>query len=136
LKYFFYAVILLGLLFNVTFADNFVFIKKFSLKKDMQKKILVKYGDKKKLFKFRWTLYKNDGLIILRSYDKIVAQNILYLNHINQSFTVQLMPSGIDYNVPSLMIKFKKFDFKKNRAFFDIYLSDDKLQLTLKYLKK
>ena len=52
-----------------------------TIKKDEQKKILVKYDEITKLFKFRWTLYKNKGLVIHRSYDRVVAQNILYLEH-------------------------------------------------------
>ena len=118
------------------FANDLQEVKKISLKKDEQKKILVKYDDKKKLFKFRWTLYINDGLVILRSYDKRVAQNVLYLNHKNQSFRVELKTRGADfYNVPYILVKFKEFDFKKNIAKFELYLSDDKDQIKLKILQ-
>jgi len=123
------------LLFNaVLFANDLEDVKEFSLKKDEQKKILVKYDNKIRLFKFRWTLYINDGLVILRSYDKTVAQNILYLNYRNQSFRVELKTRGADfYNVPYILVKFKKFDAKKNIAKFELYLSDDKDQIRLKY---
>jgi len=117
-------------------ASDLQKIQEVSLKKDEQKNIFVKYDNKKRLFKFRWTLYINGGLVILRSYDKKVAQNILYLNHKNQSFRVELKTRGADfYNVPYLLIKFKEFDHKKNLAKFMIYLSDKNKQITLEILK-
>jgi len=125
------------LLCNATlFANDLQEVKKISLKKDEQKKILVKYDNKKRLFKFRWTLYVNGGIVVLRSYDKTVAQNILYLNHKNQSFRVELKTRGADfYNVPYILVKFKEFDFKKNIAKFVLYLSDDKEQIRLEIVK-
>lgn len=125
------------LISSVVFANNFRDIRIISLKKDEQKKILVEYGSVKKLFKFRWTLYKNGGLVILRSYDRIVAQNILYLKYSNQSFRFYLKPKGADfYNVPYLLVKFKEFDFEKNKAVFGLYLSDRNAQVSLKDLDK
>ena len=109
---------------------------KISLKKDEQKNILVKYGKYNRLFKFRWTLYKNGGLVILRSYDDRVAQNILYLNHKNQSFKLYLKAKGSDsYEVPYFLVKFKEFDFSKHEAKFEIFLSDKKQQLEIRYLE-
>jgi hypothetical protein len=99
---------------SVTFANNFKEVFKISLKKDEQKKILVKYDNKERLFKFRWTLYKNDGLVIFHAYDKMVAQNILYLNHKNQSVRVILRNDGQNfYNPPYFLLKFKEFNPKK-----------------------
>lgn len=124
------------LLNNSIYASDLVVIKKISLKKDEKKNILVKYGSKKKLFSFRWTLFVNGGLVIHHSYDTIVSQNMLYLNYQNQSFRVELKPRGADvFNVPYFLIKFKKFDFKKKKAEFDLFLSDDKNQVQIKYLK-
>ena len=126
------------LLFFIAIAngDELKDIKKISLKKDEIKKILVKYDHFEKLFKFRWTLYKNGGLVIFHSYDKIVAQNILYLNYKNQSFRVQLKPKGSDYNMVYFLVQFKKFDAKKNKAVFELFLSDKKEEIKIKYLKK
>jgi hypothetical protein len=110
--------------------------KKITLKKDETKNMLVRYGAKKKLFSFRWTLFINGGLVIHRSYDTIVSQNILYLRHQNQSFRVELKPRGADaFNVPYLLLKFKKFDRKKNEAEFELFMSDNKNQIYLEYLK-
>ena len=121
---------------SVLSANEFRNIRKFSLKKDEIKKIAVKHDSFEKLFKFRWTLYKNGGLVIFRSYDQIVAQNILYLRHKNQSFKVELKTRGADfYNVPYLLVKFKEFDYKKNEAVFELFLFDKNSQIILKYLK-
>ncbi|OHE08478.1 MAG: hypothetical protein A3J96_06605, partial [Sulfurimonas sp. RIFOXYC2_FULL_36_7] len=95
------------------------------------------YADKEKLFKFRWTLYKNGGLVVFRSYDKIVAQNVLYLRHENQSFRVELKTKGADsYNVPYMLVRFKEFKQDTKEALFEILLFDDKKQILLEELKK
>ncbi len=136
MKIFLQVLTILFFSFGFIFANDFREIEKMSLKKDEQKKILVKYNDKKKLFKFRWTLYKNGGLVIFRSYDKIVAQNVLYLRHQNQSFRFDLKTKGADsYNVPYILVKFKEFDHETNEADFELMLSDKKMQIELEYLK-
>ena len=126
----------MALSFSFIFASDYREIKEISLKKDEQKKILVKYANKEKLFNFRWTLYKNGGLVIFRSYDKIVAQNVLYLRHENQSFRVELMPSGTNYgNLAYLLVKFKEFKQESKEAVFEIFLFDKKEQVLLEDLK-
>ena len=130
------VIFLLSLSFSVVYADTFRDVITISLKKDEQKKILVKYGSVSKLFKFSWTLYKNEGLVIHRSYDRIVAQNILYLRHKNQSFRLELGPRGADYyNVPYLLVKFKEFNYETNEASFELYLSDRSMKISLKQLE-
>lgn len=123
--------------YDFVFASELVETKEILLKKDAQKKILVKYDDKQRIFKFRWTLYKNGGLVIFRSYDKIVAQNILYLRHENQSFRVELKSRGIDfYDVPYLLVRFKEFKQDTKEALFELLLFDSKKQVSLEELKK
>ncbi len=131
------VLITLLLLFSVSSALDVKDRRLVSLKKDEQTRILVKYAQYKRLFTFRWTLYKNEGLVVFRSYDKKVAQNILYLNHINQSFKLLIKAKGADfYNVPYFLVKFKEFNVKKHEAVFEIFLSDSRDQIRLKYLKK
>jgi len=126
----------LTFLFGSIWANDFRDITEVSLQKDEQKKILVKYDSNERLFKFRWTLYKNGGLVIHRSYDGMVAQNILYLRNKNRSFRLELKPRGADfYNVPYVLVKFKEFDFEKKKATFELFLSDDKMQIELLDLK-
>jgi hypothetical protein len=131
-----HAIFLLSLSLSVVYADEFRDIRTISLKKDEQKKILVKYNEITKLFKFRWTLYKNEGLVIHRSYDRIVAQNILYLRRKNQSFRQELRPRGANfYTVPYVLVKFKEFKYETNEAVFEMFLSDKSMQISLKDLK-
>ncbi len=128
--------IILFICISNIYANDFRDIVEISLKKDEQKKILVKYGKIEKLFKFSWTLYKNGGLVVFRSYDKIVAQNVLYLRHSNRSFRLELKSRGADfYNVPYMLVKFKEFKFETNEAVFELFLSDKQEQISLKYLK-
>ena len=130
------VILTVSLALSVTFANDLKLIKKINLKKDETKEILVKYATSQRLFKFRWTLYQNGGLVVHRSYDKYVAQNVLYLRHQNQSFRLKLKSNGVDaYNVPYLLVKFKEFNLKKREAEFELFLSDDKNQINLKYLK-
>jgi hypothetical protein len=106
------------------------------LKKDQKKKILVKYADKEKLFEFRWTLYKNGGLVIHRAYDKIVGQNVLYLRDKNQSFRVELKTRDGDfYNLPYVLVKFKEFKQESKEAVFELFLWDKKEDIFLEELK-
>jgi hypothetical protein len=121
--------------FDIAAANEYRDIVTIKLKKDEHKKILVKYDKNEKLFKFRWTLYVNGGLVVLRSYDRVVAQNVLKLNHKNQSFRVELKSRGVDYRVPYLLVKFKEFNHETNEATFDMFLSDENMQVTLKYLQ-
>jgi len=117
-------------------ANTYRDIVKVSLKKDETKRVLIKYGKIQKLFQFRWTLYVNDGLVILKSYDDIVSQNILYLNHKNQSFRTELLSRGANnYKTPYMLVKFLEFDYEKNKAKFKLFLSDDEVRVRVKYLK-
>ena len=121
--------------FNYLHAVDFTEIKDITLKKDQVQKILVKYANKEKVLKFRWTLYVNDGLVVFRSYDRVVAQNILYQRYKNRSFRVELKTRGMDfYNVPYVLIRFKEFKYDTNEAVFELLLSDASKSVQLKYL--
>ena len=128
--------ILLGLIFSISFADYFREIKEISLKKDEQTKILVKYDNREKILKLRWTLYKNGGLVVFRSYDTVVAQNILYLRHENQSVRVELKPSSPGfYTKPYLLVRFKEFNHETSEANIKLLLSDGAGTINLEYVK-
>ncbi|WP_373036343.1 hypothetical protein [Sulfurimonas sp.] len=136
MKLYLQVFVFLALFFSGVVADEFRDITTISLKKDEQKKILVKYDSISKLFKFNWTLYKNEGLVVHRSYDRIVAQNILYLRRKNQSFRLELRPRGADfYAAPYVLVKFKEFKYETNEAVFELFLSDKSMEISLKDLK-
>lgn len=130
----FFALLVLN--FTPLFASQFKESKEILLKKDEQKDIFVKYADKKKLFTFRWTLYKDGALVIFRSYDKIVAQNVLSLRHENQSFRLELMPKGSKYPQRAyLLVKFKEFKEESKEALFELFLFDKGKLVELEELK-
>ena len=121
--------------FNNLEAVDFTQMKDITLKKDQMQKILVVYSNKEKVLKFRWTLFINNGLVIFRSYDRIVAQNILYQRYKNRSFRVELETRGMDmYNVPYVLIRFKEFKYDTNEAVLELLLSDASKAVQLKYL--
>jgi hypothetical protein len=121
--------------FNNLEAVDFAQMKDITLKKDQMKKILVVYSNKEKVLKFRWTLFINNGLVIFRSYDRIVAQNILYQRYKNRSFRVELKTRGMDmYNVPYVLIRLKEFKYDTREAVFELLLSDASSAVQLKYL--
>ncbi len=110
--------------------------KEIRLKKDVTQTVIVRYDDQQRLLTFRWTLFTNGELVIHRSLDEFVAQNILSLNHKNQSLRVEFTPRGKKYGVISyLFITFKRFDFEKKEAVFELLLHDDEKKIVLKYLK-
>ncbi|MDY0233005.1 MAG: hypothetical protein RBS11_03135 [Sulfurimonas sp.] len=124
--------LLLVLLPSLGFSNDYRVNMTISLAKDEQKKILVKYEGNSKLFKFNWTLYKNRGLVIHRSYDKIVAQNILYQREKNRFFRLELKSRGANnFNPPYLLVKFKEFDYETKKAVFELFLYDRDLEIKL-----
>lgn len=111
-------------------------MQKISLKKDEQKKILVKYGKIEKLFKFSWTLYINGGLVVFKSYDRIVSQHILYLRYENSSFKFDLKPQeSVTSRKPYILVKFKEFDYESGTAHFELFISDKNMQISLENLE-
>ncbi len=125
------------LLFVSSSADEWKPIKSVSLQKDQLERIVVHSGALKKLLEFRWTLYSNNALVILRSYDDFVAQHVLRSHYKSRSFRVNLLSRGKNRMMgPYLLVTFKHFDFKAKKALFDIYLSDDDEQVELKFLQE
>ncbi len=121
---------------HVSFAQEWKTTKSISLKKDTLERLLVKSDASQRLLEFRWTLYANDNLIVLRNFDDIVTQHVLKLNHINQSFRIELLsPTAYKIKVPYILIKFTDFDYKKNESQFEIFLQDTEEEIQLEYLK-
>ncbi len=118
-------------------ADEWKPIKSVSLQKDQVERIVVKSGALQRLFEFRWTLYADDALVVLHSYDDFVAQNVLRSHYNNRSFRVALLSQGSGRKMPPyFLVMFKRFDFKAKQALFDIYLSDDDERVVLKFLQE
>ena len=117
-------------------ANNYKYTQTIELSKDEYKKFLVKYDETQKMFKFRWTLYTNGTLVVLRSYDRIVAQNILTTGLKRKSFRLDLTPVGTGYgNGPYILVQFIEYDFIKNKAIFKLFLSDEDSEISLENLE-
>ena len=122
-------------LFGALFGNELLKVKEYRLKKDETKKILVKYASSEKLLTFRWTLYKNDALVVFSSFDQIVSQHLLYKNHTNQTLRVELVARGAhEYVEPYLIIRFDDFDFAEHKAKISLWLYDKRQEIYLKYL--
>ncbi|EDZ62081.1 hypothetical protein SMGD1_0156 [Sulfurimonas gotlandica GD1] len=135
MKLFLQVFIILALSHGVVLGDEYRDVTTITLKKDEQKKILVKYGDITKLFKFSWTLYKNEGLVIHRSYDRKVAQNILYLREKNRFFRLELRPRGSGhFNAAYILVKFKEFKYETREAVFELFLFDKDMEVSVTHL--
>ena len=120
---------------STIFANELIKVKQWQLKKDETKKILVKYASSERLLTFRWTLYKNDALVVFSSFDQIVSQHLLYKNHTNQVLRVELVARGAhEYVEPYLLIRFDDFDFAKHEAKISLWLYDKRHEIYLKYL--
>ncbi|MCW8839313.1 MAG: hypothetical protein OQK11_11485 [Thiovulaceae bacterium] len=137
MKFFLRFFLVLALVNSFSYGLDFKQTRTIKLKKDEQKKILVKYDNFIKLFEFRWTLYKNGGLVIHRSYDKIISQNILYKRYKNNTFRLELKLPGAGkyYNLPYILVKFEEFDFTTNEAVLKLFLYDDLGKVSLKDIK-
>ena len=117
------------------FANELIKVKEWHPKKDETKKILVKYASSEKILTFRWTLYKNDALVVFSSYDQMVSQHLLYKNNTNQVVRVELVSRGAhDFVVPYMLIKFDDFDFARHEAKISLWLYDKRHEIYLKYL--
>ena len=117
-------------------ANNYKYTETIELSKDEYKKFLVKYDETQKMFKFRWTLYTNGTLVVLRSYDRIVAQHLLTTGLKRKSFRVDLKPSGAGYNdMPYVLIKFVEYDYSNNKVIFKLFLSDRNSKVSLEHLE-
>lgn len=135
MKYILQILVLFIFFYSDVHANDYSRVETVKLKKDEHKKFLVQYGTVKKLFKFRWTLYANDGLVVLRSYDRIVAQNVLYLKLKNSTFKLDLKPKN-GFTSPYLLVKFMEFDYTNNEAVFKLFLSDKNAQVTFQELEE
>ncbi len=137
MKIFLKIILILSVFFSMGIALDYKQTKRIELAKDEEKKILVNYDGFSKLFKFRWTLFKNGGLVIHRSYDNVISQNILYTRHKNNFIKLKLKSRGAgNYDVPNLLIKFKEFNYQTNKAVIELFLYDRDGIISLEYLDK
>ncbi len=135
MRVFLRIILILSVFFSMSIALDYKQTNRIVLEKDEEKKVLVNYDEFSKLFKFRWTLFKNGGLVIHRSYDKVISQNVLYTRYKNNFIKLRLKSSGANnYEAPYLLVKFKEFDYQTNKAVIELFLYDRDGIITLEYL--
>ena len=99
------------------------------LQKDYPVIYKIFYKNKTYILKFRWTLYKNDGIVMLYNYENYPFQNILYKNFQTNGFKKFIALNDKPYS-PYFMIYFK--DFNNNVAKFDFLIYNPKKNITIK----
>lgn len=94
-----------------------------TLKKDEVAQFTIFDPAREKTFSFRWTLFINNGLIVLANYDGFPYQFILYKDYHRRSFKIPL------YKRDSyLMVEFSDFDLEKREATFKTMFRNSKAE--------
>jgi len=98
------------------------------LKKDYPVIYKIYYNGGVYTLKFRWTLYKNDGLVMLYNYEKFPYQNILYKNHQLNGFKKFITKNDLPTD-PYFMIYFR--DFIQGIAKFEFLIYNPKQNIRI-----
>jgi len=107
----FFPFLLFAIPFDYWWIDDNIY-----LKKDYLVTYNIEYNNKTYNFKFRWTLYKNDGIVVIYNYQGHRYQNILYKNIQLNGFK-KFIEFGDTPNSPYFIVYFR--DFKDNIAKFE-----------------
>jgi len=127
-----YSIVFYFLFFGTLVFADFRELREVSLKKDEPKKLLIKYDSYERLFTFRWTLFVNESLVLLHSYDRVVGQNILYSDGGVKTIRQELKTRGIDkFNMPYILVMFKDYNYEKREAIFEVLLSDKNMLIEI-----
>ncbi|MFP4332970.1 MAG: hypothetical protein ACOCP1_01860 [Campylobacterales bacterium] len=94
-----------------------------------------KDGVKKKLT-YRWTLYKNRGLVVILRYDGFVRQFVLNNEYQRDSFKEHLYPENKYYQRPFFLLKFVDFDRKTNKAKLQNFVHIGEMKMDIGYKKQ
>ncbi|WP_300367703.1 hypothetical protein [Hydrogenimonas sp.] len=102
----------------------------FALKKDQIQHIQINANEKTHWLAFRWTLYKNGGLVMHVVYDGHRFQPLLYSDYKRDTFRIDLFSrpddaSPMQFETPFALLIFKAFDEKKREAHIDMKIRSD-----------
>lgn len=117
-----YMALIFGMVdFMCASAPAWSWEKSLWLEKEQLYKARFSVGNVEKDFQFRWTLYKNHGLVLHIRYDKFNHQEVLYTDYQRSSFKIPLgMGQELHKDNPNLLLYFKEFAEKK--AAFKLYI--------------
>ena len=108
-------------------AINWNYRNQVELKKDELARYTLAIDDKIYNLDFRWTLFVNEGLVMLYKFNKFPYQNILYKDYKLKSFKIKLKNRAENaFYEPYALIVFEDFDTKTKKAKFTVLLMDDK----------
>ncbi len=117
------------LLFAVSlWAIEWEYTYTFRLKKDETAKILVHKNFEKPsklsgVMEFRWTLYKNEGLVLLLKYEGFPHQYVLYRKNDRDFIKVSISKKPSKEWLESyLLMKFEDFDEKRYIATLSVFI--------------
>lgn len=102
---------------------NAELIEEIELSKDELKIINLSVNNIQKTLSFRWTLYKDRGLVMHIKYDDLPHQVVLYKNNLNSYKVVleKIAKNDVNDN-PNIILYFIDFNLKTNKAKFRYYL--------------
>ena len=125
-------------LFSVqVFALEWAYEKEIKLKKDEFFSVWVETQSEKKLLKFRWTLFTNSNLVLLRVFDAFNYHHIVTEQYPRNSVKFDVGVRSEKYREkPYMLLKFDSFDVKKNEAVFKLLLNDKTGLINIKMIKK
>ena len=97
--------------------------KDLSLEKEQVYKANFSVGAVQKELEFRWTLYKNYGLILHIRYDKFNHQVLLYTDYQRNAYKISLgRGNSSQKDDPHLIMYFKEFADKDKKAHLKLYI--------------
>jgi len=99
------------------------------LKKDYPAIYKIFYNNKTYVLKFRWTLYKNRGLVMLYNYENHPFQNVLYKNYQLNGYKIYITKHD-EPRDPYLMLYFRSFS--DNIAEFQVLIYNPKMNIKIK----
>lgn len=102
------------------------------IKKDQVAVFDVNIDQKIYQLRFRWTLFVNDGLVMLYDYRGFKNQNILYKGNPLDSFKIELRePKVSSGEKPFALLTFKDFNLTSKQATLEIGFRDSGRQMLI-----
>lgn len=120
-------------LIGVCVADNWKYQRDIDLKKDETYHLSFQEGQTAKDMYFRWTLFKNEGLVMHLHYDGFVHQFVLYERYHTRGFKVQLFkpqPRAAT-SAPYIWIIFSDYNYDTEIASLRLLVHDGNRDVAL-----
>ena len=110
----------------------------FNLKKDEKARVKIFKNDRAKLsgeLEFRWTLFVNEGLVLLVKYEGFPTQYVLYRRYQRDSVKILIDKKPQKEWLESyLLIKFQDFNLKRDIAVLKVFIKDPQKSINASFL--